>query len=45
MNRNIAPHLNELVSPTLLPHQREELINGVEVIYLNATTHRGLHDA
>jgi len=35
MNRNIAPHLNELVAPTLLPHQREELSNGVEVIYLN----------
>lgn len=34
-NRNLPPQLTPLSIPTLLPHRKYQLANGVEIVYLN----------
>ncbi len=35
LNRNIAPTLAPLSIPSLLPHKKFKLENGIEVVYIN----------
>lgn len=35
MNRDTAPHINELAAPALLSYQTDRLPNGVEMVYLH----------